>query len=46
MIANHELNGKNIEITILKLHNEQLRKKLRVEKEFAESFNKPSEAIK
>ena len=45
MIANHELNGKGIEITTLKLQNEQLRNDLKREKEFAESFNKPSEAI-
>ena len=29
MIANHELNGKNIETTTLKLQNEQLRNDLK-----------------
>ena len=37
---------RNIDITTLKLKNEQLRNEMRNEKEFAESFNKPSEAIK
>ena len=46
IISNHELNGKDIEITTLKLQNEQLRNDLRRENEFAKSFNKPSEAIK
>lgn len=46
MISNHELNGKDIEITTLKLQNEQLRNDLKGEKEFVESFNRPSEAIK
>lgn len=51
MIANHELNAKDIEITTLKLKNEQLKNEqlnndLKREKEFVESFNKPSEAIK
>ena len=46
IITNHELNAKDIEITTLKLQNEQLRNDLRREKEFADSFNKPSEAIK
>jgi hypothetical protein len=46
MISNHELNGKDIEITTLKLQNEKLRNGMRKEKEFVESFNKPSEAIK
>ena len=45
MIANHELNGKEIVITILKLQNDQLRNELRAEKEFIEKFNKPSKAI-
>ena len=46
MNANYELNVKDIEITTLKLQNEQLQNDLKREKEFAESFNKPSEAIK
>lgn len=46
MIVNHELNGKEIEITTLKLQNDQIRNELRVEKEFIERFNKSSEAIK
>ena len=29
MISNHELNGQDIEITTLKLHNEQLRNHLK-----------------
>ena len=35
MIVNHELNGKDIEITTLKLQNEQLRNELRIENEFS-----------
>ena len=46
MIANHEINSKDIEITILKLQDEQLRNDLKREKEFNESFNKPNKAIK
>ena len=46
MIVNHELNAKAIEITTLKLQNDQLSNDLEREKEFFESFNKPSEAIK
>ena len=46
MIANHELNAKDIEITTLKLQNEHLRNDLKREKYFSKSFNKPSEAIK
>ena len=46
MIANHELNGKDIKITTLKLWNEQLRNNLKREKEFVEIFNKLSKAIK
>ena len=46
MITNHELNGKDIEITTLKLQNEQLRNDLKREKEFGKSFNKLNEAIK
>ena len=45
MIANHELNAKDIEITTLKLQNEQLRNDLKREKEFFDSFNKLIEAI-
>ncbi len=46
MNASCELNVKDIEITILKLHNEQLQSDLKREKEFFESFNKPNESIK
>ena len=46
IIANHKLDAKDIEITTLKLYNEQLRNDLKREKEFAKSFNKPSESIK
>ena len=46
MNANYELNVKDIKITTLRLHNEQLKSNLNREKEFAESFNKPNEAIK
>ena len=46
MIDNHEINSKDIEISTLKLQNEQLRNDLKREKEFGKSFNKPSEAIK
>ena len=46
MIENQELNAKDIEITILKLQNEQLINDLKREKEFAKSFNKPSKTIK
>ena len=45
MNAHHELNVKDIEITTLKLQNEQLQNDLKREKEFAESFNKTNEAI-
>ncbi len=43
--AHHELNVKDIEITTLKLQNEQLQNDLQRE-DFFESFNKPNEAIK
>ena len=46
MIAYHELNAKIVDITKLKLQNEQLRNDLKRENEFVESFNRPSEAIK
>ena len=46
MNAHHELNVKDIEITTLKLQNEQLQSDLKREKEFAENFNKPNETIK
>ena len=46
MNANHELNAKDIEIITLKLQNKQLINDLKREKEFVESFNKPSEDIK
>ena len=46
MNAHHELNVKDIEISTLKMQNEQLQNDLRREKEIAESFNKSSEAIK
>ena len=46
MNSHHELNVKDIEITALKLQNEQLQNDLRREREIAENFNKPNEAIK
>ena len=46
MNAHHELNMKDIEISTLKIQNEQLKNELKREKEIAESFNKSSEAIK
>ena len=46
MNANYELNVKVIEITTLKLQNEQLQSDLKREKEFTESLNKTNEAIK
>ena len=51
MYFHHELNLKEIEIIALKLialklQNEQLQNYLRREREIAESFNKPNEAIK
>ena len=42
----HELNMKDIEISTLKLQNEQLQNELKREKEIAENLNKSSEAIK
>ena len=46
MNADHELNMKDIEISTLKMQNEQLQNELKREKEIVESFNKASEAIK
>ena len=46
MNAHHELNVKDIEISTLKMKNEQLQNDLRREKEITKSFNKSSEAIK
>lgn len=46
MIANQELNRKNIEIATMKSQNDLLSNELRIEKEFIERFNKPSKAIK
>lgn len=46
MNIHHELNVKDIEISTLKLQNEQLQNDLRREKELNEQFNKPHEAIK
>ena len=46
MNAHHELNMKDIEISTLKMQNEQLQNDLRREKEILESFKKPDEAIK
>ena len=46
MNAHHELNMKDIEISTLRMHNEQLQNELKREKEIAESFKKSSEAIK
>ena len=46
MNAHHELNMKDIEISTLKMQNEQLQNDLRREKKISEIFNKPNEAIK
>ena len=46
MNAHHELNVKDIEISTLKMQNEELQNDSRREKKFVESFNKPNEAIK
>ena len=46
MNAHHELNVKDIEITTLKLQNEQLQSDLRREREITETFKNPNEAIK
>ena len=46
MNAHHELNVKDIEISILKMQNEQLHNELRREKEIEEIFIESSEAIK
>ena len=46
MNIHHELNMKDIEISTLKLQNEQLQNELKREKEIAENLNKSSEAIK
>ena len=46
MNAHHELNMKDIEISTLKMQNEQLQNDLRREREISESYNKPNEAIK
>ena len=46
MNAHHELNVKDIEISTLKMQNEQLQNELRREKEIEKSFKKPNDAIK
>ena len=46
MNAHHELNVKDIEISTLKMQNEQLQNDLKRKKEIVESFKKPNEAIK
>ena len=46
MNLHHELNIKEIQLSNLKLQNEQLQNELKREKEFVDSFNKPSEVIK
>ena len=46
MNLHHELNMKDIEISTLKMQNEQLHNELKREKETAENLNKSSEAIK
>ena len=46
MDAHHELNMIDIEISTMKIQNEQLQKELKREKEIVESYNKPNEAIK
>ena len=42
MLANQELNRKDIEITTLKSQNEKLQNELRSKKEFIERMNKHS----
>ena len=46
MNAHHELNVKDLEISTLKMKNEQLENDLRREKDITERFKKSSEAIK
>ena len=46
MNIHHELNMKDIEISTLKMQNEQLQNDLKREKEVAKNFNKSSESIK
>lgn len=46
ILANHELNGNNIEFTTLKSHNALVQNELRAEKQFSKRFKKPSEVIK
>ena len=46
MNAHHELNIKEIEISTLRMQNEQLQNDLKREKEIVENFNKSSEPIK
>ena len=46
MNIHHELNMKDIEISTLRMQNEQVQNELKREREIAENFNKSSEAIK
>ena len=46
MLANQEMNSKDIEIATLKAHNEQLQNELKVEKDFIQRMNKSNEAVK
>ena len=46
MNAHHELNMKDIEISTLRMKNEQVQNELKRERETTENFNKSSEAIK
>ena len=46
MNLHHELNIRDIEISTLRVQNEQLQNELKREKEIAENLNKSSEAIK
>ena len=46
MNLHHELNMKDIEISTLRVQNEQLQNELKREKEIAKNFNKLGEAIK
>ena len=46
MNSHHELNVKDIEISSLKMQNEQLHNDLRREEEIVENLNKSSESIK
>ena len=46
MNFHHEINMKDIEISTLRMKNEQLQNELKREREIAKNINKSSEAIK